>query len=203
MLRFWVRASGFPSPAVQTGSRTNTASSPTRTGVFSPGGTTTGAPSCPRSPPNAVGMNGAVTPLHYWSSWRTQSLYTFRSSLAFRTSVVQQRHTATAEQCSLAAGSPPSQTKHHNCVHSTSSYLPAYGRRTQGRTHRGGGGCWAASPQNPKNQNLKHLVDIMTSKVLRGLPFSRNQPPKSADDKHSIISKNKLIQLKKQDDRTL
>jgi hypothetical protein len=41
----------------------------------------------------------------------------------------------------------------------------------------------ASHPQTPQNQNLKntHLVDMM-SKVLGDLPFSRNQPLKSADD---------------------
>jgi hypothetical protein len=51
-------------------------------------------------------------------------------------------------------------------------------RRTQGE-----GGCRAAAPQTPQNRNFKNtdFVD-MTSKVLRDLPFSRNQPLKSADD---------------------
>jgi hypothetical protein len=44
----------------------------------------------------------------------------------------------------------------------------------------------------------------MTSKVLRDLPFSQNQPLKWADDKYIRILKNKLIKLKKkQGDRTL
>jgi hypothetical protein len=37
----------------------------------------------------------------------------------------------------------------------------------------------------------------MISKVLRDLPFSRNQPLKSGDDYHIRILKNKLIKLKK------
>jgi hypothetical protein len=43
----------------------------------------------------------------------------------------------------------------------------------------------------------------MISKVLCDLPFSRNQPLKSADDKYIKILKNKLIKLKKQEDMTL
>jgi hypothetical protein len=46
-----------------------------------------------------------------------------------------------------------------------------------------GRGCRAAAPQNPKNRNLKDTNFVnMISKVLRYLPFSRNQPLKSADD---------------------
>jgi hypothetical protein len=39
-------------------------------------------------------------------------------------------------------------------------------------------------PQTPQNQNLKNtdFEDIMISKVLCCLAFSRNQPLKSADD---------------------
>jgi hypothetical protein len=39
-------------------------------------------------------------------------------------------------------------------------------------------------PHTPQNRNLKNtdFVDIMISKVLRDLPFSRNQTMKSADD---------------------
>jgi hypothetical protein len=37
----------------------------------------------------------------------------------------------------------------------------------------------------------------MMSKVLRDLPFNRNQPLKSADDQCIRILKNKLIKLKK------
>jgi hypothetical protein len=42
---------------------------------------------------------------------------------------------------------------------------------------------WAPPPQKPLNQNLKNtdFVDII-SKILRDLPFSWNQPVKSADD---------------------
>jgi hypothetical protein len=39
-------------------------------------------------------------------------------------------------------------------------------------------------PQSHQNQNLKNtdFVDIMISKVLRDLSFSKNQPLISADD---------------------
>jgi hypothetical protein len=44
----------------------------------------------------------------------------------------------------------------------------------------------------------------MISKVLRDLPFTRNQQLKSADDRYITILKNKLIKFKKkQEDRTL
>jgi hypothetical protein len=50
----------------------------------------------------------------------------------------------------------------------------------KGRTQEGGRGYRAAAAPN---QNLKknHFVDIMILKVLRDLPFSRNQPLKSAE----------------------
>jgi hypothetical protein len=50
--------------------------------------------------------------------------------------------------------------------------------------HTQGSGCQAAAPPNPQNRNLKnaYFVDIMISKVLRDLPFSRNHPLKSTDD---------------------
>jgi hypothetical protein len=46
------------------------------------------------------------------------------------------------------------------------------------------GACRAAAPQTPQNRNLENtdLVDTVISKVLRDLPFSRNQPLKSADE---------------------
>jgi hypothetical protein len=50
---------------------------------------------------------------------------------------------------------------------------------------KGGGGLPVCIPhQTPENRNLKNtdFVDIMVSNVLRNLPFSRNQPLKSADD---------------------
>jgi hypothetical protein len=44
----------------------------------------------------------------------------------------------------------------------------------------------------------------MIPKVLRDLPFSRNQPLKSDDDQYIRILKNELTKLKKeQEDRTL
>jgi hypothetical protein len=45
------------------------------------------------------------------------------------------------------------------------------------------GGSWAAAPQTPQNRNLRNTHFVVTiSDVLRDLPFSRNQPMKSADD---------------------
>jgi hypothetical protein len=41
----------------------------------------------------------------------------------------------------------------------------------------------------------------MISKILRDLPFSRNQPLKSAGDYHIRILKNKLINFKKRKKR--
>jgi hypothetical protein len=53
-------------------------------------------------------------------------------------------------------------------------------------------------PPPPKAEIKKNtdFVYIMISKVLRDLPFSRNQPLKSADDQYINILKNKLIKLK-------
>jgi hypothetical protein len=48
-----------------------------------------------------------------------------------------------------------------------------------------GGGGRAAASQSPKTEIKKinkGFVDIMPSKVLCDFLFSRNQPPKSADD---------------------
>ena len=48
-----------------------------------------------------------------------------------------------------------------------------------------GGGCRAVAPLKAPKLKLKKntdFVDITISKVLRDLPFSRNQPLKSADD---------------------
>jgi hypothetical protein len=43
-------------------------------------------------------------------------------------------------------------------------------------------GCSPAAPKPPKTEIKKtYFVDIITSKVLRDLPFSQNQPLKSAD----------------------
>jgi hypothetical protein len=50
----------------------------------------------------------------------------------------------------------------------------------QGRTQEGRD-CRAAAPPKPKLKKT-HFLDIMVLKVLRDLPFSRNQPLKSADD---------------------
>jgi hypothetical protein len=50
--------------------------------------------------------------------------------------------------------------------------------------HKEGGLPGCSPPQTPKNKNLKNtdFVDIVISKVLPDLPFSRNQPLKSADE---------------------
>jgi hypothetical protein len=72
--------------------------------------------------------------------------------------------------------------------------------------HPRGGGLPGCTPQSAQNRNLKStdFVDIIISKVLRDLPFSRNQPLKLADEQYIRILKNKLIKLKKkQEDRTL
>jgi hypothetical protein len=62
---------------------------------------------------------------------------------------------------------------------------------------------WGAAGLQPptkplQNRNLKntYFVDIMISKVLRDLHFSRNQTLKSADDQYIRILKKKLIKLK-------
>jgi hypothetical protein len=49
-------------------------------------------------------------------------------------------------------------------------------------------------PSNPQNRNLenKDFVGNMISKVSCDLPFSRNQPLKSADDQYIRILKNKF-----------
>jgi hypothetical protein len=48
-------------------------------------------------------------------------------------------------------------------------------------------------PPNHQNQHLKNIdfIDILISKVLRGLHFSRNQALKSADNQYIRILKNK------------
>jgi hypothetical protein len=77
---------------------------------------------------------------------------------------------------------------------------------SQGRPQRGGGGaCRAADVQNSPKLKFKKpsFVDIMISKGLRDLPFSQNQPLKSADDYYISILKNKLIKLKKQEETTV
>jgi hypothetical protein len=57
------------------------------------------------------------------------------------------------------------------------------------------GGLLGCSPQSPQNRNIINtdFVDIMIPKVLRDLPFSRNQPLKLADDWCIRILKSKLI----------
>jgi hypothetical protein len=48
----------------------------------------------------------------------------------------------------------------------------------------GAAGLQTAQTPPPQNENLKNtdFVDIMISKVSHGLPFSQNQPLKSAND---------------------
>jgi hypothetical protein len=72
--------------------------------------------------------------------------------------------------------------------------------------HSQGGGLSGCGPsENLQNRNLKNtdFYHIVISKGLRDFPFSRNQPSKSADDSYIRIFKNKLVKLKKQEDRTL
>jgi hypothetical protein len=66
-----------------------------------------------------------------------------------------------------------------------------HGIGTQGRTQGGGGGGVAVHPARnpgppppPTKPNLKNtdFVYIMISNVLQYLPFSQNQPLKSADE---------------------
>jgi hypothetical protein len=66
-------------------------------------------------------------------------------------------------------------------------------------------GCSPPPPRNRQNRNLENtdFTDIIISGLLRDFPFSRNQPLKSVDDQYIGILKNKLIKLKKQEDRTL
>jgi hypothetical protein len=58
----------------------------------------------------------------------------------------------------------------------------------------GGGAAGLQSSTNSKNTYFKY---IMISKVLRDLPFTRNHPLKSADDKYIRILKNKFKKFKK------
>jgi hypothetical protein len=58
----------------------------------------------------------------------------------------------------------------------------------------------AAGLQPPPHTEIKkgtHFVDIVISKVLCDLPFSRKEPLRSADDQYIRILKNKFIKLKK------
>jgi hypothetical protein len=68
-----------------------------------------------------------------------------------------------------------------NCTSSPSANLSIFIKSAPegGREH-----CQAAVPPNPKNRNLKNtdFVDIMMSNILHDLPFSQNQPVKSADN---------------------
>ena len=63
--------------------------------------------------------------------------------------------------------------------------------------HTKGKAAWSNPPKPPKIE-IKEIgfVDII-SELLHDLPFSRNQPLKSADDWYIRILKNKLIKLKK------
>jgi hypothetical protein len=62
----------------------------------------------------------------------------------------------------------------------------------------GGGSAGLQTTTNTPNRNLKKtdFVDIVISKVLCDLPFSRNEPLKSTDWYIRIL-KNKLIKLEK------
>jgi hypothetical protein len=73
----------------------------------------------------------------------------------------------------------------------------------KGVPKRGGGAARLLRSKPAKLKFKKHFIRNMISKVLRDFPFSRNQPLKSADDQYIRILKNKLIQLKKPEDRTL
>jgi hypothetical protein len=57
-----------------------------------------------------------------------------------------------------------------------------------------GGGGRLPSYSLPPNQNLKitDFIDMMTPNVLHGLPFSRNQLQKLANDEYIRILKIKL-----------
>jgi hypothetical protein len=72
-------------------------------------------------------------------------------------------------------------------------------------TKGGGGGIPGCSHPNPPKLKFKiqRFVDIMFSEILRDFSFSRNQLLKSAHYFCIRILKNKLIKLKKQEDRTL
>jgi hypothetical protein len=67
----------------------------------------------------------------------------------------------------------------------------------QGRIQEGGD-CRAAAPLNPSRRNLENadFLDTVVSKVLRDLPFRRNQPLKSADDEYFRVLTNKLLKQK-------
>jgi hypothetical protein len=99
---------------------------------------------------------------------------------------------------------------HQTIVHNNTklNLIRSTGSSNGGEGGEGGVGCSLAAAPNPQNQNLKNtdFVDMMISKVLRDLPFSWNQPLKSADHCQAYIwfFKNKLIKWKrKQGDRAL
>jgi hypothetical protein len=65
------------------------------------------------------------------------------------------------------------------------------------RAHPRGGGVTGLQPSlNPPKPKFKktYFVGVMISNVLRDVPFSRNQPLKSAGDWYIVILKNKLIE---------
>jgi hypothetical protein len=72
--------------------------------------------------------------------------------------------------------------------------------RTHGHTKAGGLAAGVQPPKPLKNRNLKNtdFLGIMISKFLWDLPFSRNQPLKSADDQFITILKKLINKLKKQ-----
>jgi hypothetical protein len=81
--------------------------------------------------------------------------------------------------------------------------VPCRGAPKGGRDLPGCGHPTTNSPK-PKFKKNTDFVGIIIYKVLRDLPFSRNQPLNSADEWYIRILKNKLIKLKKkQEDGTL
>jgi hypothetical protein len=63
------------------------------------------------------------------------------------------------------------------------------------RNGEGGGGllsCISKDPRNAQNQNLQNntFVHTTVANVLFDLPFRRNQPQNSADDRYIRILKN-------------
>jgi hypothetical protein len=67
---------------------------------------------------------------------------------------------------------------------------------------RGLPGCSIPPPNPQKLKFKKQFCRYYDIKVLRDFSFSRNQPLKSAVDQYIRILKNKLIKLRKQEDRT-
>jgi hypothetical protein len=64
------------------------------------------------------------------------------------------------------------------------------------RTPKGQGvGGGAALSSKSKFKKTQFLLDTMISDVLLDLPFSRNQPLKSAEDQYLGILKNKIKSL--------